>query len=131
MRDHLQTWFEFQLGNYRNYSPTFRGQWSQISLYTHFLKLAWFPGLFNIGGLGSGLVLARLFGSTLEYQKSKIAEEAMGQPHVCAKAENERTIVDCPLPTCITGGVGTLTMYIYIYIHCHYLTKKHKTKVLQ
>jgi hypothetical protein len=53
----------------------------------------------------------------------------MGQPHVCAKAENERTIVDCPLPTCIAGGVGTLIilyMYIYIYIHCHYLTKNTK-----
>lgn len=60
------------------------------------------------------------------YQKSKIAEEAMGQPHVCAKAENERTIVDCPLATCISGGVGTLIMCIYIYIRCHYLTKNTK-----
>ena len=77
--------------------------------------------------------MARLFGSTLEYQKSKIAEEAMGQPHVCAKAENERTIVDCPLPTCIAGGVGTLIiLYMYIYIHTlSLLDKKHKTIVLQ
>ena len=41
----------------------------------------------------------------------------MGQPHVCAKAENERTIVDCPLATCITGGVGTLILCVYIYTY--------------
>ena len=87
--DHLRWGLSSSLGI--SSSPV-HGQRSQSSAYNSRLK-AWFQGVFNIVGLGSVPILPRLFWSTLEYLKSKIAEGSNGTTACSAKTENEGTIV--------------------------------------